>query len=167
MKSYQYTKRNNNNSFKPDPVIITTDSDEEEKAINYEINCIRNEFEETELKLRRLRHRLRRNYERLEKLQIRRIVTQREREIRKELFQKWLPRLKYNHRRLVRIEQNVLNSISAPIQYEDKRDQDRFLGLGSDEDDGILKYSANEILSSLCHNEKHPLNTNTTNEKQN
>lgn len=166
MKSYQYTKRNNNNSFKPDPVIITTDSDEEERAINYEINCIRNEFEETELKLRRLRYRLRRNYERLEKIQMKREITQRERQIRRELVQKWLPRLKYNQKKLVRIEQNVLNSISAPIQYEDKREQDRFLGLGSDEDDGILKYSANEILSSLCHGGKHPLNNNN-NEKQN
>lgn len=166
MKSYQFKKGNGNTSFKPDPVIITTDSDEEERAINYEINCIRNEFEETELKLRRLRYRLRRNYERLEKIQLKREITQRERQIRKELVQKWLPRLKYNQKKLVRIEQNVLNSISAPIQYEDKRDQDRFFGLGSEEDDGILKYSANEILSSLCHNGKHPLNNNN-NEKQN
>lgn len=167
MKSYQYTKRNNNNSFKPDPVIITTDSDEEERAINYEINCIRNEFEETELKLRRLRYRLRRNYERLEKIQIRRIVTQRERQIRRELVQKWLPRLKYNHRRLVRMEQDVLNSVSAPIQAEDERYRDSTISTIKEDqeiDDGILKFSANEILNTLCNNGKHPLNNN---EKQN
>lgn len=160
MKPYQNTKRNNNTSFKPDTVIITTDSDEEERAINHEINCIRQEFEETEFKLRRLRHRLRRNYERLEKLQIRRIVTQREREIRKELFQRWLPSLKYNHRRLIRMEQDILNSVSAPIQQEDKINQDRFFSSSSEEDDGILNFSANEILSSICNDGKIPLNRN-------
>lgn len=159
MTRYQYTKRNNNTSFRP-PVLITTDSDEEEKAITHEINCIRQEFEETEFKLRRLRQRLRRNYERLEKLQIRRIVTQREREIRKELFQRWLPRLKYNHRRLIRMEQDILNSVSAPIQQEDKINEDRFFSSSSEEDDGILKFSANEILSSLCNDGKLPLNGN-------
>ena len=148
MKFYQYTKINpNNTGVKPKSVIITTDSDEEEKAINYEIHCIRNEFEETELRLRRLRYRLKRNYQRLEKIQTKREIAQRERQIRKELAQKWLPRLKYNQKKLIRYEQNVLNSISAPIQHEDKRFDEE-----EDEDDGILKFSANEILSSLCNN---------------
>jgi len=156
-----FTTRKNYKTFKPDPVVITTDSDEEEKAIKYEISCIRHEFEEVEIRLRRLRHRLRRNYERLEKLQIQRIVTQREREIRKELFQKWLPRLKYNHRRLVRMEQDVLNSVSAPIQPEDERYRDSTISTikeDQESDDGILKFSANEILSNLCSNGQLPPN---------
>lgn len=161
MKSYRYTARTTNSTgFRSTPVIITTDSDEEEKAINHEIECIRNEFYETEDKLRRLRLRLRRNYERLEKIQIRRVVTQREREIRKELLQKWLPRLKYSQKRLIRMEQNVLNSISAPVQEEDEREMNRFFGpssTSSEEDDGILKFSANEILSNLCGNGKNAL----------
>lgn len=152
MRSSQYARTTNSTGFRNNSVIITTDSDEEEKAINYEIESIRNEFTETEDKLKRLRWRLKRNYERLEKIQMRRVITQREREIRKELLQKWLPRLKYSQKRLIRMEQNVLNSISAPIQPEDEIERNRFFGPSSDDDDGILKFSANEILSSICGN---------------
>lgn len=148
---------NNNTSFKPRTVIITSDSDEEERAIRHEINCIRAEFEEAEMRLRRLKYRLKRNYQRLEKINIRRTVTQREREIRKELFQKWLPRLKYNQRRLIRMEQDVLNSISAPIQQEDKS--------SFEEEDGVLRFNANEILESICNHGNPSLNSNNDNTK--
>lgn len=154
-----FSTRKSHVNLKPDPVVITTDSDEEEKAIKQEIGCIRREFEEVEIRLRRLRHRLKRNYERLEKIQIRRMVTQREREIRDELFKKWLPRLKYNQRRLIRMEQDVLNSVSAPIQLEDKRFHDHGFKMEEEEDDeDILKFNANEILASLCNKRKSPLN---------
>lgn len=148
---------NNNTNFKPRTVVITSDSDEEERVIKHEINCIRAEFEEAEMRLRRLKYRLKRNYERLEKINIKRKVTQREYEIRKELFQKWLPRLKYNQRRLIRMEQDVLNSISAPIQKEDKS--------SFEEEDGILRFNANEILESICNNGNPSLNSNNNNTK--
>lgn len=133
------------------PVIITSDSDEEERAIKHEIQCIRNEFEETELRLRRLRYRLRRNYERLERIRTKRIITQREREIRKELVQKWLPRLKFSQRRLIRMEQEVLDSISAPVQLPSSENES-----DPDNEDGILRFTASELLSSLS-------SSNTTN----
>jgi len=157
MKSYQYFNRNNNTTVNPKTVIITSDSDEEERAIKHEISSIRIEFEEAEMRLRRLKYRLRRNYERLEKINIKRTVAQREREIRKELYQKWLPNLKYNQRKLIRIEQDILNSVSAPIQQEDNK--------SLEEDDGILRFNANEILESICNNGNPPLNSNNNNTK--
>lgn len=157
MTPYQNRNINNNTKFNSKTVVITSDSDEEEKAIKHEMMCIRAEFEEAEMRLRNLKRRLRRNYERLERIRIKRMVTQREREIRKELFQKWLPRLKYNQKRLIRMEQDVLNSISAPVQLED--------GSTFEDEDGILRFTANEILESIRNNGNPPLNSNINNTK--
>ena len=81
--------------------------------------------------------------------------------LQKKKLQKWLPRLKYNHRRLIRMEQDVLNSVSAPIQAEDERYRDSTISTikeDQESDDGILKFSANEILNTLCNNGKLPPN---------
>ena len=67
------------------------------------------------------------------------------------------------------MEQNVLNSISAPVQEEDEREMNRFFGsssIGSEEEDGILKFSANEILSNLCGNGKNALKNDDDNTSQ-
>ena len=125
-------------------VMISSDSEEEERRINQEITNLFTEFNRIEHNLSRTRARLRRLYERRETVRIRRAVRLRELELSRHFRNRWLPSLSEVQRNAFRIENNILNDINNTNNTNNTPSDD------SDSDTLPDLPTADEILNQLC-----------------
>ena len=103
---------------KREPLPIFSDSEEEERNVNMEIHSLFQEFEHIQDQLTRTRTRLRRLYEKREKIRIKQAIRKRELEIRKDLNRKWLPNLESVNNRVIETRLNILNGITPLTNNE-------------------------------------------------
>lgn len=119
-----FTRRNENlqrNGFTiNDPVVILSDSEEEEKNINTELSDLFNELEKINSQLSRTRTRMRKLYERREQIRIKKAIRKREIEIRSEMSKKWIPSLEYVSKHAAEVQTNILDQISPLVEKSDK-----------------------------------------------
>ena len=122
-KNY-FARRNENlqrNGFAVnDPVVILSDSEEEEKNINTELSDLFNELEKINSQLSRTRTRMRKLYERREQIRIKKAIRKREIEIRSEMSNKWIPSLEYVSKHAAEVQTNILDQISPLVEKSDK-----------------------------------------------
>lgn len=130
-----------------EPVMVICDSDEEERNINQEISSLYNEFDRIQNMMNRTRSRLRKLYERREKIRIKRAIRQREIDIRRNMQERWLPSIERVQQNTARVQSNVLNLISAPIQPQDQLNLYNESRASFSDDD---LPTAQEILDQVC-----------------
>lgn len=157
-KNY-YTRRNENlqrNGFTiNDPVVILSDSEEEEKNINTELSDLYNELEKINNQLTRTRTRMRKLYERREQIRIKKAIRKREIEIRSEMSNKWIPSLEYVSKHAAEVQSNILDQISPLVQKSDKVRLTKMFdnisnGGGSKEKSKETSKTPQETLNDLC-----------------
>lgn len=147
---------------------VPSDSEEEENYLNEEIKTLREEFDKIESQQKRLRSRLRKCYQRLERIKTKRAVAAREKEIRRNIKEKFLPELRCLESQRFQIQEALLNCINVPTPHEQLQNARKILCVKhynhetvdsrrgapheEDDDDNDFPFGGSSILAEILRN---------------
>lgn len=96
------------------PISVLSDGEEEESNIESEIKTLLDEVDQLDQRKRRLKYRLRRCYQKREEIRIRKAIKEREREIRNNLDNQWLPSLRRVQQQAEEVRRDILDFVAVP-----------------------------------------------------